>query len=155
MRTAAGRPTIPVEIRKLMPEMSGANVLWEAPRIQANCSARDRCRPERSCKIHGDEKAPPLQEWKTFSQPCRRHGVDRHVRHPNDLVPAVVWTSGPAAFAYAVSEGGEALLWIHGHLRSSITIAVRRRQSKPSGELSLTVGLRFVIDLCGVRTAAL
>jgi hypothetical protein len=64
--------------------------------------AGDRCRPDHGCKIHGEEKAAPVARMEDVpSQSCRRHRVHRHVRRPNDLVSAAVWTSGPATFADA------------------------------------------------------
>jgi hypothetical protein len=38
-RRRGGRPRVPVEIRRLIRNMSLANPLWGAPRIQVNCSS--------------------------------------------------------------------------------------------------------------------
>jgi hypothetical protein len=38
-RRRGGRPSVPVKIRRRIRDMSRANPLWGAPRIQANCSS--------------------------------------------------------------------------------------------------------------------
>jgi hypothetical protein len=72
--------------------------------------ARDRCRPDHGCKIHGQKKAATVARLEDLpSQSCRRYRIDRLVCCPNDFVSVVVWTSDPAAFAagaYMVGRDG-------------------------------------------------
>jgi hypothetical protein len=55
-----GRPTVPLEIRRLIREMSLANPLRGAPRNEIGQTS--------VAKYMARRRAPPLQGWKTFSR---------------------------------------------------------------------------------------
>src|SRR6476469_3031748 len=89
-RNRGGRPTVTLEIRELIHEMSIANPLWGAPRIHGELLklgieigqtsvAKYRERPA----IPGLEDVPP--------QSCRRHRGDGPVRRTDDLISLARW----------------------------------------------------------------
>jgi hypothetical protein len=55
-RRRGGRPTVPLEIRRLIREMSLANPFWGAPHPRRTARARHRCGPDERCKVHGTEE---------------------------------------------------------------------------------------------------
>ncbi len=73
-----GRPTVPLEIRRLIREISIANLLWGAPRIHGELlklgiDIGETC----VAKYMTRRRAPPSQGWKTF---LRNHagGIAAH-----------------------------------------------------------------------------
>jgi hypothetical protein len=57
-RRRCGRPPVPVEIRRLIREMSLANPLWGAPRLHRELlKARHRCWANHRYKVYGERKA--------------------------------------------------------------------------------------------------
>ena len=66
-RRRVGRPTINVEVRDLIREMSLANPLWGAPRIQGELEMLgiDVARST-IAKYMAKRRSPPSQGWKTF-----------------------------------------------------------------------------------------
>jgi hypothetical protein len=57
-RRRGGRPSVPLEIRKLIRDMSLANPLWgrRAPHPRRTAQARHRRRPDERCKVYGPEE---------------------------------------------------------------------------------------------------
>jgi transposase InsO family protein len=66
-RRRCGRPTVPLEIRRLIREMSIANPLWGAPRIHGELLKLGIDVGQTSvAKYMARRRAPPSQGWKTF-----------------------------------------------------------------------------------------
>src|ERR1700730_9791330 len=66
-RRRGGRPIVPVEIRRLIREMSIANPLWGAPRIHGELLKLGIDIGQTSvAKYMARHRGPPSQGWKTF-----------------------------------------------------------------------------------------
>jgi transposase InsO family protein len=66
-RPRGGRPPVPLEIRRLIHEMSIANPLWGAPRIHGELLKLDIAIGQTSvAKYMAKRRGPPSQGWKTF-----------------------------------------------------------------------------------------
>ena len=66
-RRRGGRPTVPLEIRQLIREMSLANPLWGAPRIHGELLKLGIDIGQTSvAKYMARHRRPPSQGWKTF-----------------------------------------------------------------------------------------
>jgi len=66
-RRRGGRPTVPLEIRRLIREMSSANPLWGAPRIHGELLKLGIDIGQTSvAKYMARRRGPPSQGWKTF-----------------------------------------------------------------------------------------
>jgi transposase InsO family protein len=66
-RRRAGRPIVPLEVRKLIREMSIANPLWGAPRIHGELLKLGVDVGQTSVAKHMvKRRGPPSQGWKTF-----------------------------------------------------------------------------------------
>src|SRR5260221_14283687 len=66
-RRRGGRPIVPVEIRRLIREMSIANPLWGAPRIHGELLKLGIDIGQTSvAKYMARRRGPPSQGWKTF-----------------------------------------------------------------------------------------
>src|SRR6476646_791261 len=66
-RRRRGRPTVPPEIRRLIREMSLANLLWGAPRIHGELLKLGIDIGQTSvAKYMARRRAPPSQGWRTF-----------------------------------------------------------------------------------------
>jgi hypothetical protein len=66
-RSRCGRPTVPLEIRRLIRQMSIANPLWGAPRIHGELLKLGIDVGQTSvAKYMARRRAPPSQGWKTF-----------------------------------------------------------------------------------------
>ncbi len=66
-RPRGGRPTVPLEIRELIREMSIANPLWGAPRIHGELLKLGIEIGQTSvAKYMARRRGPPSQGWKTF-----------------------------------------------------------------------------------------
>jgi transposase InsO family protein len=66
-RSRRGRPTVPLEIRRLIRQMSIANPLWGAPRIHGELLKLGIDVGQTSvAKYMARRRAPPSQGWKTF-----------------------------------------------------------------------------------------
>jgi transposase InsO family protein len=66
-RHRCGRPAVPLEIRRLIREMSIANPLWRAPRIHGELVKLGIEIGQTSvAKYMARRRAPPSQGWKTF-----------------------------------------------------------------------------------------
>jgi transposase InsO family protein len=66
-RSRAGRPKVPLEIRKLIREMSLANPLWGAPRIHGELLKLGIDVGQTSvAKYMAKRRRPPSQGWRTF-----------------------------------------------------------------------------------------
>ena len=64
----------------------------------ANCSSSASMSGKPPLQVHGARKTSAIPRMEDVSSKSRgRHRVDGFVRGPHDLVPAVVWISGPAA----------------------------------------------------------
>ena len=66
-RPRGGRPTVPLEVRRLIREMSITNPLWGAPRIHGELLKLDIAIGQTSvAKYMAKRRSPPSQGWKTF-----------------------------------------------------------------------------------------
>jgi hypothetical protein len=66
-RPHGGRPTVPLEVRRLIREMSITNPLWGAPRIHGELLKLDIAIGQTSvAKYMAKRRGPPSQGWKTF-----------------------------------------------------------------------------------------
>src|SRR4051794_15838865 len=66
-RTRAGRPKVPLEVRRLIREMSLANPLWGAPRIHGELLKLGIEVGQTSvAKYMARRRRPPSQGWRTF-----------------------------------------------------------------------------------------
>ncbi len=66
-RSRGGRPTVPLEIRQLIRDMSLANPLWGAPRIHGELLKLGIDIGQTSvAKYMARRRGPPSQGWKTF-----------------------------------------------------------------------------------------
>jgi len=66
-RPRGGRPPVPLEIRRLIREMSISNPLWGAPRIHGELLKLDIAIGQTSvAKYMAKRRGPPSQGWKTF-----------------------------------------------------------------------------------------
>ncbi len=66
-RPRGGRPTVPLEIRELIREMSIANPLWGAPRIHGELLKLGiEIGQTSAAKYMARRRGPPSQGWKTF-----------------------------------------------------------------------------------------
>src|SRR6266852_580202 len=66
-RPRGGRPIVPLEVRRLIREMSIANPLWGAPRIHGELLKLDIAIGQTSvAKYMAKRRGPPSQGWKTF-----------------------------------------------------------------------------------------
>ena len=66
-RRCGGRPTVPLEVRRLICEMSNANPLWGAPRIHGELLKLGIDVGQTSvAKYMIRRRSPPSQGWKTF-----------------------------------------------------------------------------------------
>src|SRR6267142_3812688 len=65
-RHRCGRPTAPLEIRRLIREMSIANPLWGAPRIHGELLKLGIEIGQTSVAKYMVRRSPPSQGWKTF-----------------------------------------------------------------------------------------
>ena len=120
-RPRGGRPPVPLEIRRLIREMSIANPLWGAPRIHGELLKRGVAIGQTSVAKYMAkrrvEDVPP--------QSCRRHRRDRSVRRSDHLVPSALWfvdhgawqTTGPMVRSNNASDRGMDCKPAHGSLR--------------------------------------
>jgi hypothetical protein len=92
-RRRCGRPTVSLEIRRLIREMSIANPLWGVAENPWRASqARHRCWPDQRRQVYGTEEGPSLAGMEDIpSQPCGWHCRNRPLRRANNLVPAALW----------------------------------------------------------------
>jgi hypothetical protein len=66
-RSRGGRPTVPLEVRQLIRDMSLANPLWGAPRIHGELLKLGIDVGQTSvAKYMARRRGPPSQGWKTF-----------------------------------------------------------------------------------------
>src|ERR1700738_3409354 len=73
-KARGGRPTVPLEMRKLLREMSIANPLWGAPRIHGELLKLGVDLGQTSvAKYIVRRRGPPSQGWRTF---LRNHAPD-------------------------------------------------------------------------------
>src|SRR5712691_992855 len=106
-RRRGGRPIVPVEIRRLIREMSIANPLWGAPRIHGELLKLGIDIGQTSvAKYMARRRGPPSQGWKTFLN--RRHRGDGSVRRPDNLVSFALRLADHGAWPAA-----DTLVWRH------------------------------------------
>jgi hypothetical protein len=97
------RPTVPLEIRRLIREMSIANPLWGAPRIHGELLKLGIEIGQTSvAKYMAQRRAPPSQGWKTF---LRNHaeGSTQWTETGREIMVArdPIVTARPAMIAFA------------------------------------------------------
>src|SRR5712664_903139 len=94
-RPQGGRPTVPLEIRRLIREMSIANPLWGAPRIHGELLKLGIAIGQTSVakyQIYGQAKRSAVPRVEDVPpQSCRRHRRDGSVRRADNLVPPALW----------------------------------------------------------------
>ena len=98
-RRRGGRPRVPLEIRRLIGNMSLGNPLWGAPpHPWRTAQARHRCRPDERCKVYGAGEARALAGLEDLSvQSRRRHRLGGPVRRADSFLSATLRFSGFAA----------------------------------------------------------
>src|SRR5207249_3242443 len=96
-RHRCGRPIAPLEIRKLIREMSIANPLWGAPRIHGELLKLGIDIGQTSvAKYMVKRRGPPSQGWKTFLH-NHADGIAAIVRRAEDLVSPALWIADHGA----------------------------------------------------------
>src|SRR5262249_30626325 len=81
--------------------------LGRAPDTWRTAQARDQCRTDHGCEVHGKETAATVAGLEDLAaQSRRRHCIDGSVRGPDHLVSVVVRTTYLAARSSRVSVGG-------------------------------------------------
>ena len=65
-QSRSGRPRVPLEIRRLIREMTSPTLSGALRGSMANFSSSASIRPNLSRQIHGKAPKPPSQGWKTF-----------------------------------------------------------------------------------------
>jgi hypothetical protein len=94
-RTRGGRPMVPLEIRRLIRDMSLANPLWGAPRIHGELLKLGIDIGQTSvAKYMARCRKPPSQGWKNIpAQPRRWNRLDGSLRRSDPLISAALWFS--------------------------------------------------------------
>ena len=131
-RRRAGRPTLPVDIRQLIREMSIVNPLWGAPRISWRTpKTRDRCRANQRSQIHAAKARATVARMEDLSsQSCRWHHRYGLVRGAKGFVPALVrsanhgsWpATDPVAWRNGASDCGMDRQSTHPSLRLGVLV---------------------------------
>jgi hypothetical protein len=98
-RPRGGRPKTPLEIRRLIREMSLANPLWGAPRIHGELLKLGIDVGQTTvAKYMARGRQPPSQGWKTFlHNHADGHRVDGPIRGSNNLIPAALRAADTAS----------------------------------------------------------
>jgi len=105
-RRHCGRPTVPLEIRRLIREMSIANPLWGAPRIHGELLKLGIEIGQTSvAKYMARRRAPPSQGWKTF---LRNH-ADGIAAMDLFVVPTIFFR--PVYGLLIMGHGRRQILW--------------------------------------------
>src|ERR1700694_1110582 len=111
-RHRCGRPTVLLEIRRLIREMSIANPLWGSAENPWRASqARHRDRPDQRRQVYGAEEGPSLAGMEDVpSQPCGWHCRNGPLHRADNLVPTALWFAdhGPWPAADPVVWGDRA-----------------------------------------------
>jgi hypothetical protein len=123
-KARGGRPTVPLEIRKLIREMSIANPLWGAPRIHGELRKLGVDIGQTSVAKYM-AKLPRLED--VLSQSCRRHRRDGSVRRTDNLISSALRLADHGAWSTA-----DFMVWRHS--------ASDRRLDRKSDHGSLPVG---------------
>ena len=125
-KSRGGRPTVPLEIRKLIREMSIANPLWGAPRIHGELLKLGVDIGQTSvAKYMVRRRDPPSLGWKT--QSCRRHRRDGSVRRTDNLISSALRLADHGAWSTK-----DFMVWRHS--------ASDRGMDHKSGHGSLRMG---------------
>ncbi len=92
-RPRGGRPTVPLEIRELIREMSIANPLWGAPRTHGELLKLGiRNRTDQRGEVYGQAERPAVPGSEDVPpQSCRWHRGDGSVRRTDDLISLALW----------------------------------------------------------------
>ena len=97
-RPRRGRPTVPLDIRQLIREMSLPIRCGELHGSMANCSNSASLSGRRVWQVYGAEERGTVTGLADIStQPCRRYRRHGPVRGADDFFPASLWSSDPAA----------------------------------------------------------
>jgi hypothetical protein len=111
-RRRCGRPTVPLEVRRLIREMSVANRLWGAPRIHGELLKLGIEIGQTSvARYMVRRRGPSVARLEDVpSQPRCRHRRDGFVRGADNLFPAALWIAdhGPRPAADPVVWGHRA-----------------------------------------------
>ena len=104
-RRRCGRPTVSLEIRRLIREVSVSNPLWGAPRIHGELLKLGIEIGQTSvAKYMERRRGPPSPGMKDVpSQPCGWHCRNGPLRRADNLVPAALWP--------IMSHGRRHILW--------------------------------------------
>jgi hypothetical protein len=124
-RRHGGRPTVPLETRQLIREMSIANPLWGAPRIHGELLKLGIDIGQTSvAKYMAKRRGPPSQGWKTF---LNNH-ADGIAAMDLFVVPTI-----PFRLLYGLLiPAADSMVWCH--------IASERRMDRKSAHGSLWLG---------------
>src|SRR4029079_19123322 len=128
-RHRCGRPAVPLEIRRLIREMSIANPLWGAPRIHGELLKLGIEIGQTSvAKYMARRRAPPSQGWKTF---LRNH-ADGIAAMDLFVVPTIFFR--PLYGLLIMGHGRRQILWfgVTGHptaewIANQLTVSVAPR----------------------------
>ena len=109
-RHRCGRPAVPLEIRRLIREMSIANPLWGAPRIHGELLKLGIDIGQTSVAKYIEEGPSVAGMEDVPSQPCGRYCRNGPLRRADNLVPAALWFAdhGPWPAANPVVWGDRA-----------------------------------------------
>jgi hypothetical protein len=135
-RHRCGRPTVPLEIRRLIRQMSIANALWGAPRIHGELLKLGVDIGQTSvAKYMARRRAPPSQGWKTF---LRNH-ADGIAAMDLFVVPTIFFR--PVYGLLIMGHGRRQILWF-GVTAHAIKPRSSTATPAASAAISLPLGLR-------------
>ena len=130
-RPRGGRPTVPLEIRELIREMSIANPLWGAPRIHGELLKLGIEIGQTSvAKYMTRRRGPPSQGWKTF---LRNH-ADGIVAMDLFVVPTIFVQSALWPVDHGAWPAAGFMVWRYS--------ASDRRMDRKSARGSMWLGSR-------------
>ena len=128
-RPRSGRPTVAVEIRRLIREMSIANPLWGAPRIHGELLKLGIEIGQTSvAKYMVRRRHPPSQGWRTF---LRNH-ADGIAAMDMFVVPTISFSPALWIADHGARPATYSVVWRHS--------ASNRRMDRKSGHGSMRLG---------------
>jgi hypothetical protein len=118
---------VPLELRRLIREMSIANPLWGAPRIHGELLKLGIDIGQTSvAKYMARRRGPPSQGWKTFLH-NHADGIAAIVRRADNLISSALWPVDPRAWSKT-----DLMAWRHN--------ASDRRMDRKSDHGSMRLG---------------
>jgi putative transposase len=110
-RHPVGRPTVPLEVRRLIRTMSDANPLWGAPRIHGELLKLGIDVGQASVAKYMVRRQPPSQTWCSF---LRNH-MDQITAADFFVVPTATWTAQQLREAFPWNTAPRFLLHDRDH----------------------------------------